>query len=97
MYTNKNSKESFKDKYILFKIADEMANRILELDTKVRTPQCEIVENEFRDNLSDLRLLVAKEYSTMLIGLLKKYNLTDICFIDLVTIILFNFISCRWK
>ncbi|XP_050342113.1 protein phosphatase 1 regulatory subunit 36-like [Nymphalis io] len=49
-------------------IADEMVNRIIELDTKVRTPQCETVENEFRDNLSDLRLLVAKEYSTMLIG-----------------------------
>lgn len=45
-----------------------MANRIIELDTKVRTPQGDIVESEFRDNLSDLRLLVAKEYSTMLIG-----------------------------
>ncbi|XP_072941809.1 protein phosphatase 1 regulatory subunit 36-like isoform X2 [Epargyreus clarus] len=49
-------------------IADEMANRIIELETKVRTPQCEIVENEYSNNLSDLRLLVAKEYSTMLIG-----------------------------
>ncbi|CAF4936864.1 unnamed protein product [Pieris macdunnoughi] len=49
-------------------IADEMANRIIELETKVRTPQCEILESEFRDNLSDLRLLVAKEYSAMLIG-----------------------------
>ncbi|CAH0721726.1 unnamed protein product, partial [Brenthis ino] len=49
-------------------IADEMANRIIELETKVRTLQCEILEKEFRDNLSDLRLLVAKEYSTMLIG-----------------------------
>ncbi|KAL0839563.1 hypothetical protein ABMA28_016256 [Loxostege sticticalis] len=49
-------------------IADEMANRIIELETKVRTPDCEILENQFRDNLADLRLLVAKEYSTMLIG-----------------------------
>ncbi|CAH2269260.1 jg19217 [Pararge aegeria aegeria] len=49
-------------------IADEMANRIIELETKVRTPQGDIVESEFRNNLSDLRLLVAKEYSTMLIG-----------------------------
>ncbi|XP_068628072.1 protein phosphatase 1 regulatory subunit 36-like [Battus philenor] len=49
-------------------ISDEMAKRILELETKVSTPQCRLVENEFRDNLSDLRLLVAKEYSTMLIG-----------------------------
>ncbi|CAH2063270.1 unnamed protein product, partial [Iphiclides podalirius] len=48
--------------------ADEMARRILELDTKVRTPQCRVLESEFRDNLSDLRLLVAKEYSTMIIG-----------------------------
>lgn len=47
-----------------------MANRIIELETKVRTLQCEILEKEFRDNLSDLRLLVAKEYSTMLIGLI---------------------------
>lgn len=45
-----------------------MANRIIELETKVRTPDCEILENQFRDNLADLRLLVAKEYSTMLIG-----------------------------
>ncbi|XP_013185512.1 protein phosphatase 1 regulatory subunit 36-like [Amyelois transitella] len=49
-------------------IADEMTRRILELETKVRTPDCEILENEYRDNLADLRLLVAKEYSTMLIG-----------------------------
>ncbi|CAG4964646.1 unnamed protein product [Parnassius apollo] len=49
-------------------ISDEMGKRILEHDVKIRTPQSEILENEFRDNLSDLRLLVAKEYSTMLIG-----------------------------
>ncbi|XP_052738073.1 protein phosphatase 1 regulatory subunit 36-like [Bicyclus anynana] len=49
-------------------IADEMANRIIELDTKIRTPHGEVVESEFRNNLSDVRLLVAKEYSTMLIG-----------------------------
>ncbi|XP_028032830.1 protein phosphatase 1 regulatory subunit 36-like [Bombyx mandarina] len=49
-------------------IADEMANRIIELEAKVRTPDCEIIENEYRDNLADLRLLVAKEYCTILIG-----------------------------
>ncbi|VVC90230.1 unnamed protein product [Leptidea sinapis] len=49
-------------------ISEEMALRILELETKIRTKQCEILEGEFRENLSDLRLLVAKEYSTMLIG-----------------------------
>ncbi|CAH2063272.1 unnamed protein product, partial [Iphiclides podalirius] len=53
---------------ITLQTADEMARRILELDTKVRTPQCRVLESEFRDNLSDLRLLVAKEYSTMIIG-----------------------------
>lgn len=45
-----------------------MANRIIELETKARTPVCEILENEYRDNLADLRVLVAKEYCTMLIG-----------------------------
>ncbi|KPJ16919.1 Uncharacterized protein C14orf50 [Papilio machaon] len=49
-------------------IADEMARRMLELEAKVRTPYCDMVENEFRDNLSDLRVLIAKEYSTMIIG-----------------------------
>ncbi|CAH0397451.1 unnamed protein product [Chilo suppressalis] len=49
-------------------IADEMANRIMELEKKIRTPDCDILEHEFRDNLADLRLLVAKEYSVMLIG-----------------------------
>ncbi|XP_059060151.1 uncharacterized protein LOC131853309 [Achroia grisella] len=49
-------------------VADEMGLRIMELEMKVRTPDCEILEKEYRDNLSDLRLLVAKEYTTMLIG-----------------------------
>ncbi|XP_073967324.1 protein phosphatase 1 regulatory subunit 36-like [Choristoneura fumiferana] len=49
-------------------VADEMANRILEQETKVRTPFCDILETEFRTNLNDLRVLVAKEYCTMLIG-----------------------------
>ncbi|KAL4708782.1 hypothetical protein ACJJTC_011746 [Scirpophaga incertulas] len=49
-------------------IADEMAHRMLELDIKVRTPDCQILENVYRDNLADLRILVAKEYSTVLIG-----------------------------
>ncbi|CAK1578357.1 unnamed protein product [Parnassius mnemosyne] len=57
----------FYSQYYL-QISDEMGKRILEHDVKIRTPQSEILENEFRDNLSDLRLLVAKEYSTMLIG-----------------------------
>lgn len=45
-----------------------MAMRILELENKIRTPDCEIIENEFQDNLADLRLLIAKEYSVMIIG-----------------------------
>lgn len=64
------SKAFFFLKSFLFilQIADEMANRIIELESKVRTPDCDILENEYRDNLADLRLLVAKEYCTMLIG-----------------------------
>ncbi|XP_041972940.1 protein phosphatase 1 regulatory subunit 36-like [Aricia agestis] len=49
-------------------ISDEMANRIIACETKIRTPQCEILERDFRENLSDLRILVAKEYSTVLVG-----------------------------
>ncbi|CAB3224903.1 unnamed protein product [Arctia plantaginis] len=49
-------------------VADEMAHRMLDLDTKVRTPDCEKIERQFRDNLSDLRVLAAKEYCIMLIG-----------------------------
>ncbi|KAG6459898.1 hypothetical protein O3G_MSEX011669 [Manduca sexta] len=49
-------------------IVEEMTNRIIELEKKVRTPDCEILEREYRDNLADLRLLVAKEYCIMLIG-----------------------------
>ncbi|XP_028167774.1 protein phosphatase 1 regulatory subunit 36-like isoform X1 [Ostrinia furnacalis] len=49
-------------------IADEMAKRVLELETKVRTNKSYEVELELRDNLEDLRLLVAKEYCTMVLG-----------------------------
>ncbi|XP_049865493.1 protein phosphatase 1 regulatory subunit 36-like [Pectinophora gossypiella] len=49
-------------------IAEEMSNRILELETKVRTPYCDVLEHTYRENISDLRTLVAKEYCTMLIG-----------------------------
>lgn len=45
-----------------------MAFRMLELESKVRTPQSEDVERVFRENLCDLRTLVAKEYCTMIIG-----------------------------
>lgn len=41
---------------------------MIELESKVRTPDCDAVEHEFSCNLSDLRLLIAKEYCTMLIG-----------------------------
>lgn len=46
-----------------------MANRMKEQEIKIRTPQCDLVEKECRDNLADIRLLVAKEYCTMLMGL----------------------------
>lgn len=45
-----------------------MSRRILELQEKVRTPKCDDTELEFRDNLEDLRLLVAKEYSCIIMG-----------------------------
>ncbi|XP_022829273.1 uncharacterized protein LOC111358386 [Spodoptera litura] len=49
-------------------IASEMSKRISELSSKVRTPNCDRIENEFQENLADLRLLVAKEYCMLLIG-----------------------------
>ncbi|XP_063379733.1 protein phosphatase 1 regulatory subunit 36-like isoform X1 [Cydia fagiglandana] len=49
-------------------VSDEMAQRMLDLETRVRTPYCDVVEREFGINLNDLRVLVAKEYCTMLIG-----------------------------
>ncbi|KAF9412887.1 hypothetical protein HW555_008733 [Spodoptera exigua] len=49
-------------------IAEEMTTRILDQATKIRTKRCEVLENQYRENLSDLRLLVAKEYCIMLIG-----------------------------
>ncbi|CAH0669054.1 unnamed protein product [Spodoptera exigua] len=50
-------------------IAEEMTTRILDQATKIRTKRCEVLENQYRENLSDLRLLVAKEYCIMLIEL----------------------------
>ncbi|KAJ8726989.1 hypothetical protein PYW08_015386 [Mythimna loreyi] len=57
-------------------IADEMSFRMFERATKIRTQNCEILENEYQRNLSDLRLLVAKEYCVLLIGGadLKKFH-----------------------
>ncbi|XP_047989799.1 protein phosphatase 1 regulatory subunit 36-like isoform X1 [Leguminivora glycinivorella] len=49
-------------------VSDEMGHRMMELETRVRTPYCDVVEQEFGTNLNDLRALAAKEYCTMLIG-----------------------------
>lgn len=46
-----------------------MAARMLELETKIRTNRSAQVEFELRENVEDLRLLVAKEYITMIIGI----------------------------
>ncbi|XP_050561572.1 protein phosphatase 1 regulatory subunit 36 [Spodoptera frugiperda] len=56
--------------------AAEMSKRMSELISKVRTLNCDRIENEFQDNLADLRLLVAKEYCMFLIGGgdMKKYH-----------------------
>ncbi|KAL0839564.1 hypothetical protein ABMA28_016257 [Loxostege sticticalis] len=48
--------------------ADLMAQRMLELESKVRTARSFKMELEMRDNLEDLRLLVAKEYCTIILG-----------------------------
>lgn len=45
-----------------------MAQRMLELESKVRTARSFKMELEMRDNLEDLRLLVAKEYCTIILG-----------------------------
>ncbi|KAF9412886.1 hypothetical protein HW555_008732, partial [Spodoptera exigua] len=49
-------------------ITEEMSVRISQLSSKLRTSNCDRIENEFQDNLADLRLLVAKEYCIILIG-----------------------------
>ncbi|XP_060800723.1 uncharacterized protein LOC106131069 [Amyelois transitella] len=49
-------------------IADEMARRMLEQETKVRTPDSDEIERVYKENLEDLRLLIAKEYSTYVTG-----------------------------
>ncbi|KAJ2950545.1 hypothetical protein O0L34_g8792 [Tuta absoluta] len=57
-------------------IVEVMENRKKSLDKTVRTPQSDEIENEYRDNLCDLRLLVAKQYCTITIGScdMKRYH-----------------------
>ncbi|KAL4708798.1 hypothetical protein ACJJTC_011762 [Scirpophaga incertulas] len=45
-----------------------MSKRLIDEITKLRTPNSLEVEQMYRDNLEELRLLVAKEYCTILIG-----------------------------
>ncbi|XP_026747136.1 uncharacterized protein LOC113508357 isoform X1 [Trichoplusia ni] len=45
-----------------------MENRNVELLTKVKTPAGERLEEEYRENIGDIRILLAKEYCTMLVG-----------------------------
>ncbi|XP_026747132.1 uncharacterized protein LOC113508354 [Trichoplusia ni] len=47
---------------------DLMSLRTLELLGKIRTPKSDETEFEFLENLQDLRLLVAKEYSNVIMG-----------------------------
>ncbi|CAH1635189.1 unnamed protein product [Spodoptera littoralis] len=49
-------------------VTDQMVLRNLELETKIRTTDSGILEDELRDNLSDIRVLVAKEYCVILTG-----------------------------
>ncbi|KAJ2942872.1 hypothetical protein O0L34_g15062 [Tuta absoluta] len=46
-----------------------MAERAKELQTKIRTPTSYEIEATYRQNLADLRCLVAKEYATFLNGI----------------------------
>ncbi|KAI5636680.1 protein phosphatase 1 inhibitor domain-containing protein [Phthorimaea operculella] len=57
-------------------IIQVMASRKKKLDKTVRTPNSDEIENEYRDNLCDLRLLVAKQYCTINIGScdMKRYH-----------------------
>ncbi|XP_035431791.1 uncharacterized protein LOC118263737 isoform X3 [Spodoptera frugiperda] len=48
--------------------SDTMNNRTIELMTKIRTERSVEVEMHYMDNLEDLRLLVAKEYSNLING-----------------------------
>lgn len=45
-----------------------MENRNVELLTKVKTPAGERLEEDYRENIGDIRILLAKEYCTMLVG-----------------------------
>lgn len=49
-----------------------MNKRIAELSEKVRTEECQLIEAEYRENLEDLRLIAAKEYSNALMGKLSS-------------------------
>ncbi|CAK1551795.1 unnamed protein product [Leptosia nina] len=73
--------ERFLRSLILFvqcylQISDEMSNRTLELEMKVRTENSDKIELKFREDLEDLRLLVAKEYCIIILGegSLAKYH-----------------------
>ncbi|CAH1635191.1 unnamed protein product [Spodoptera littoralis] len=48
--------------------SETMNNRTIELLSRIRTDRSEIVEMRYMENLEDLRLLVAKEYSNMING-----------------------------
>lgn len=51
-----------------------MDRRTLELDSKIYTQKGLIIETKYRENLEDLRILVAKEYSTLILGLLITFS-----------------------
>ncbi|KAI5635508.1 protein phosphatase 1 inhibitor domain-containing protein [Phthorimaea operculella] len=50
-------------------IGQEMAERVKESQFKIRTARSDEIEDTFRQNLIDLRRLVAKEYSNFLCGI----------------------------
>lgn len=45
-----------------------MADRILDLQSKIKTTFGKKIEERYEENLRDVRLLLAKEYCSMLLG-----------------------------
>ncbi|KAJ2942871.1 hypothetical protein O0L34_g15061 [Tuta absoluta] len=54
--------------HYFLQIGQVMAERVKESQNKIRTPTSDKIEDTYRQNLADLRRLVAKEYSCFLIG-----------------------------
>lgn len=62
-----------------------MAERCLQLQYKIKTARSQKIENTYRENLQDLRLLLAKEYSGLILGVPKYiHNTTHTTYVYLL-------------